>query len=246
MQKIISILNHKGGTGKTTTSLNLGKALNILGHRVLLVDLDAQANLSQSLGIEEESETIAETFSQKIKSLPVKQIDELLHLVPASLELSAVEPGMYSNVNSYFMLKSLLGELKGEYNFILIDCPPNLGIFTQNALIASDSVLITVQAQFLALRGLGTVNTMITNVREKLNDKITIEGLILTQTNNTRISKDIVQSLRDKFKEKVFTTTIRQNVAIAEASACRKDIFTYSPESYGAIDYMNLAKEILQ
>ena len=126
MQKIISILNHKGGTGKTTTSLNLGKALNILGHRVLLVDLDAQANLSQSLGIEEESETIAETFSQKIKSLPVKQIDELLHLVPASLELSAVEPGMYSNVNSYFMLKSLLGELKGEYNFILIDCPPNL------------------------------------------------------------------------------------------------------------------------
>lgn len=246
MHKIISILNHKGGTGKTTTSLNLGKALNILGYRVLLVDLDAQANLSQSLGIEDESETIAEAFSQKIKSLPVKQIDELLHIVPASLDLSSVEPGMYSNINSYFLLKLLLAELNGKYDFILIDCPPSLGIFTQNALIASDSVLITVQAQFLSLRGLGTVQNLITNVREKLNDRIIIQGLLLTQTNNTRISKDIVQSLRNEFQEKVFSTTIRQNVAIAEASAHRKDIFTYSPESYGAIDYMNLAKEILQ
>ena len=246
MHKIISVLNHKGGTGKTTTSLNLGKALNILGYRVLLVDLDAQANLSQSLGIEDESETIAETFSQKIKSLPVKQIEEFLHLVPASLELSAIEPGMYSNINSYFLLRSLLEQLRDDYDFILIDCPPSLGIFTQNALIASDSVLITVQAQFLSLRGLDTVYNMIASVREKLNDKITIQGLVLTQTNNTRISKDIVQSLRETFKEKVFATTIRQNVAIAEASAHRKDIFTYSPESYGAIDYMNLAKEILQ
>jgi chromosome partitioning protein len=246
MPKIISVLNHKGGTGKTTTSLNLGKALNILGYRILLVDLDAQANLSQSLGIEEESETIAETFAQKIKSLPVKEVSDSFHLVPASLELSAVEPGMYSNINSYFLLKSFLDQLKDKYDFILIDCPPSLGIFTQNALIASDGVLITVQAQFLSLRGLDTVYNLIASVREKLNERISIDGLVLTQTNHTRISKDIVQSLRNTFKEKVFNTTIRQNVSIAEASAHRKDIFSYSPESYGATDYMNLAKELLQ
>ncbi|HRJ31366.1 MAG TPA: ParA family protein [Cyclobacteriaceae bacterium] len=245
MTQIISILNHKGGTAKTTTTLNLGKALSMLNTRVLLIDLDAQANLSQSLGIDDEPETIAESFSQKRKTLPIKQISETFHLVPASLDLSAIEPGLYANINSYFLLKSLLDQIKEQYEFILIDCPPSLGIFTQNALIASDSVLITVQAQFLSLRGLDTVYNLITSVREKLNDRIGIIGLLLTQTNNTRISKGIVESLRNSFNEKVFNTTIRQNVAIAEASAHRKDIFSYNPESYGAIDYMNLAKEIL-
>lgn len=246
MNKIIAILNHKGGTSKTTTSLNLGAALAKLGHSVLLVDLDPQANLSQSLGIEDGNETISEVFALKIQSLPIKCITETLHLVPASLDLSAIEPGMYSNINSYFLLKGQLDKVKSNYDFILIDCPPSLGIFTQNALIASTDVLITVQSQFLALKGLDTVNNLITTVREKLNDGISVLGLLLTQTNHTRISKDISLALRDTFKEKVFNTTIRQNVAIAEASASRKDIFSYSPESFGAIDYMSLAKEILQ
>lgn len=246
MNKIIAILNHKGGTSKTTTSLNLGAALAKLGNRVLLVDLDPQANLSQSLGIEDSNETISEVFALKIQSLPIKNISETLHLVPASLDLSAIEPGMYSNINSYFLLKGQLDKVKSNYDFILIDCPPSLGIFTQNALIASTDVLITVQSQFLALKGLDTVNNLIATVREKLNDGISVLGLLLTQTNHTRISKDISHALRDTFKEKVFNTTIRQNVSIAEASANRQDIFTYAPESFGAIDYMSLAKEILQ
>jgi chromosome partitioning protein len=246
MAKIISILNHKGGTGKTTTTVNLGKALSMIGYRLLLIDLDAQANLSQSLGVEEESETISEVFGQKLQQLPIKKINESLHLVPASLDLSAVEPGMYSNINSYFLLKSLLERVKDSYDFILIDCPPSLGIFTQNALIASNSVLITVQAQFLALKGLDTVYNLITSVREKLNQSILIQGLVVTQTNHTKLSRDIVSSLKETFKEKVYGTTIRQNVAIAEASANRQDIFSYSPESFGAIDYMNLAKELVQ
>jgi chromosome partitioning protein len=245
MAKIISILNHKGGTGKTTSTLNLGKALNLLGHRVLLIDLDAQSNLSQSMGVEDEAETISEVFGQKLQQLPIKKITDSFHLVPASLDLSAVEPGMYSNINSYFLLKGLLDSVRDGYDFILIDCPPSLGIFTQNALIASNSVLITVQAQFLALKGLDTVYNLITSVKEKLNQAITIQGLVVTQTNHTKLSKDIVASLKESFKEKVYGTTIRQNVAIAEASAHRKDIFSYSPESFGAIDYMNLAKEIL-
>lgn len=246
MCKIISILNHKGGTSKTTTSLNLGAAFARLERKVLLVDLDPQANLSQSLGVEDESNTIAQVFERKLEGLPIKKITELLYLVPASLDLSAIEPGMYSNINSYFLLKGQLDKVKLNYDFILVDCPPSLGIFTQNALIASTDVLITVQAQYLALKGLDTVNNLIATVKEKLNDRISVLGLLLTQTNHTRISKDIAHSLRTTFKEKVFNTTIRQNVAIAEASASRKDIFSYSPESFGAIDYMSLAKEILQ
>jgi len=243
---IIGILNHKGGTSKTTTTLNLGTALSLLGFRVLLIDLDPQANLSQSLGLEDEIETISEIFAMKINQLPVRNISDKLSLVPASLDLSAVEPGMYANINSYFILKSQLDKIRMNYDYILMDCPPSLGIFTQNALIAANNVLITVQAQFLALKGLDTVYSLITSVREKLNDEITVLGLLLTQTNHTRISKDIAQSLRTKFKDNVFNTTIRQNVAIAEASANRKDIFSYSPESFGAIDYMSLAKEVIQ
>jgi chromosome partitioning protein len=246
MCKIISVLNHKGGTSKTTTSLNLGAALAKLGRKILLIDLDPQANLSQSLGIEEGDNSISEVFSQKIQDLPVIFIGERFHLVPASLDLSAIEPGMYSNINSYFLLKGQLEKIKSNYDFVFVDCPPSLGIFTQNALIASTDVLITVQAQYLALKGLDTVNNLIATVKEKLNDRISVLGLLLTQTNHTRISKDTAHSLRTTFKEKVFNTTIRQNVAIAEASASRKDIFSYSPESFGAIDYMNLAKEILQ
>lgn len=246
MCKIISILNHKGGTSKTTTSLNLGAALAKLSYKVLLIDLDPQANLSQSLGIEESDNSISEVFSQKIPDLPIILVSEKIHLVPASLELSAIEPGMYSNINSYFLLKGHLDKIKSNYDFILVDCPPSLGIFTQNALIASTDVLITVQAQYLALKGLDTVNNLIRTVKEKLNDKISILGLLLTQTNHTRISKDIAQSLRTSFKEKVFATVIRQNVAIAEASANRMDIFSYSPESFGAVDYMSLAKEVLR
>lgn len=246
MTKIISILNHKGGTGKTTTTLNLGKALNLLGYKVLLIDLDAQANLSQSLGVEEETLTISESFSSKIDQLPIKEIGETFHLVPASLDLSAVEAGLYANINSYFRLKSLISPIDDSYDYILIDCPPSLGIFTQNALIASDRVLVTVQAQYLALKGLNTVYDLVVTIKEKLNPLISIQGLVVTQTNHTKLGKDILTTLRKSFNQKVYSTTIRQNVAIAEASAHRKDIFSYSPESFGAIDYMNLAKEILQ
>lgn len=246
MTQIISILNHKGGTAKTTTTLNLGKALHLLGYKILLIDLDPQANLSQSLGIEDESETITEVFNQSSQNLPIRKIDEFFDLVPASLELSAVEPSLYTNIRSYLMLKKKLEPIQEGYDFILIDCPPSLGILTQNSLIASDKVLITVQAQYLALKGLETVYALIASIKENLNHNISILGLVVTQVNHTKLSKEIIQSLKDSFQNKVFETPIRQNVALAEASLNRKDIFTYSPESYGAIDYMNLAKEMLK
>lgn len=245
MTQIISVLNHKGGTAKTTTTLNLGKALNLLGFKILLIDLDAQANLSQSLGVENEKSTITEVFSQSIETLPVKEVSESFHLVPASLELSAVEPSLYANIKSYLLLKRKLELIQDQYDFVLIDCPPSLGILTQNALIASHKVLITVQAQYLALRGLETVYNLMTTIKENLNDSISILGLVVTQVNHTKLSKEIIQSLKVSFQNKVFETPIRQNVALAEASLNRQDIFSYSPESNGAVDYMNLAKEIL-
>lgn len=246
MSIIISIVSHKGGVAKTTSSLNLAAALAKLSLRILLVDLDPQANLSQSFNMENESETMSEVFSHKLDSLPIKGVSKNLDLVPASLDLSAVEPGLYSNINSYFLLKGYLEKVKSRYDYIIIDCPPSLGIFTQNALIASTDVIIPVLPDFLSLKGLDTIKNLIGGVHEKLNERVSILGLLITKTNNTKISRDISQSLRDSFKELVFDTTIRQNVAITEASANRQDIFTYSPESFGAIDYMNLAKEILQ
>lgn len=123
MTQIISILNHKGGTGKTTTTLNLGKALNLMGYRVLMIDLDAQSNLSQSLGVENEEQTITEVFSQSIDTLPIKVIEEFFHLVPASLELSAVEPSLYSNIKSYLLLKKKLEPVQEEYDFVLPTIP---------------------------------------------------------------------------------------------------------------------------
>lgn len=246
MTQIISILNHKGGTAKTTTTLNLGKALNLLGYKTLLIDLDPQANLSQSLGIEEEQETITEVFNQSLEKLPIKRVGESFHLVPASLELSAVEASLYMNIRSYMLLKKKLEPVQNSYDFILIDCPPNLGIFTQNALIASGQVLITIQAQYLALKGLKTVYSLIASIRENLNHSIAVLGIVVVQVNHTKLNREIIQSLRDNFQDKVFESHIRQNISLAEASLNRKDIFTYSPESYGAVDYMNLAKEILK
>ncbi len=246
MTKIISILNHKGGTAKTTTTLNLGKALNLLGYKILLVDLDAQANLSQSLGVEDEPETITEVFNQTSENLPIKKVEETFHLVPASLELSAVEASLYTNIRSYMLMKKKLESIQNNYDYILIDCPPNLGIFTQNALIASGQVLITIQAQYLALKGLKTVYSLINSIKENLNHNISVLGIVVVQVNHTKLSREIIQSLKDNFQDKVFESHIRQNVSLAEASLNRKDIFSYSPDSYGAIDYMNLAKEIVR
>jgi chromosome partitioning protein len=246
MSSILAVLNHKGGTGKTTTTLNLGKGLSIFSKKVLMVDLDPQANLSQSLGIELEQNTIAEVFEGTLKRLPILSISSGLDLVPASLGLSAIEPSLYSSINSYFILQSQLNYLGDRYDYVIIDCPPSLGMFTQNALIASDGVIVTVQSQFLALKGLATVSDLIDSVRKKLNPSVCIRGLLLTQTNNTNLSKRIADALRQTHSYRVFNTTIRQNVALAEANLKRQDIFSFRPKSTGAQDYLSFAKEIME
>jgi chromosome partitioning protein len=246
MTKIISTQNHKGGAGKTTTTSSLGAALQILGYRVLLIDCDPQSNLSQNFGREDEPLTIVDAFAGRIDFLPIVKLRDNLDLVPATLGLSEIEAGLYSNINNYFLLKTLLSKIKSQYDYVLIDNPPSLGIFTQNSLISSSSVLITVPPHYLAIKGLGTINELIATVRKELNPSILLEGILITQATNTNLTKEVVAALRAEFGDNVFKTIIRQNVAIAEASLNRVDVFSYAPTSNGASDYMSFAKELIK
>lgn len=241
--RIIAMVNHKGGVGKTTTTLHLGKALSMLGKKVLIIDSDPQANLSQSLKIEDPKKEIYHALCEKEK-LPIQNISKDFDIVPASLALSGAELKLIGDINGYFRLKESLQALKTTYDYILIDCPPSLGILTVNALIAATEIMLIVQSQYLAIKGLQTIMELIDELRKNLNQHLKIGGLLLTQVNRTIVSKNIVEAVQAQHEEKVFKTVIRQNVAIVEASTMGQDIFSYAPESMAAEDYANLAKEI--
>lgn len=242
--RTIAIVNHKGGVGKTTTTLNLGRALSLKGKKVLVIDIDPQANLSQSLGVEDADQNIYHAICEK-KSLPILNIATDFDLVPASLDLSGAEVKLITEINGYFRLKSSLEPIRDTYDFILIDCPPSLGILTINALIASGEVIVVIQSQYLAIKGLNTILDSVEELRSNLNSELKILGMLLTQVNRTIISKTIVDSVHETHGEKVFNTVIRQNVALIEATTTGQDIFSYDDNSNGAEDYLNLAEEVL-
>ncbi|TAE74516.1 MAG: ParA family protein [Bacteroidetes bacterium] len=242
--RIIAMVNHKGGVGKTTTTLHLGKALSMLGKKVLIIDSDPQANLSQSLKIEEPKKEIYHALCEKEK-LPIQNIATNFDIVPASLALSGAELKLIGDINGYFRLKESLQDLPTKYDFVLIDCPPSLGILTVNALIAATEIMLIVQSQYLAIKGLQTIMELIDELRKNLNQHLKIGGLLLTQVNRTIVSKNIVEAVQAQHEEKVFKTVIRQNVSIVEASTMGQDIFSYAPESMAAEDYSNLAKEVV-
>ncbi|WP_020528080.1 ParA family protein [Flexithrix dorotheae] len=244
MSRIIAVVNHKGGVGKTTTTLNLGKALALAGKKVLLVDMDPQTNLSQSLGIEEQEDSIFNSLCDQT-SLPIITIDKNFDLVPSDLELTTAEIKLQADVNGYFKLRKLLKEVSSKYDFIFIDCPPSLGILTINSLIAAKEIIICVQSQFLAVKGLNTILDLVESLKENHNPNLEIAGMLLTQTNNTVLSKSIIDSVKGTYKGKVFKTVIRQNIALPESSSTGQDIFTYDPECNGAKDYLALSKEFL-
>ena len=243
MARIISLINHKGGVGKTTTTLNLGKALSLLGKKVLVVDIDPQASLSICLGVRDPKKNIYHSLCED-EVLPILKIDDNFYLVPSDLNLVKAEVKLQSTVNGYYKLNKLLSSQVKNYDYILIDCPPSLGLLTHNALISSNEYLIIVQSQFMSLEGLSTIQEVIKGLTEKLNQKWKLTGLLLTQTNHTVSSKTVVEDLIETYGKLVFKTQIRQNVALIETSAAKTDIFNYNPNSTGAEDYMNLAKEI--
>ena len=242
--KIISMVNHKGGVGKTTSTLNLGRALSLQKQRVLIIDIDPQANLSQAAGIEEPEKSIYHAMCEN-ESLPVLNLAGNFDLIPADLDLSEAELRLQSDVNGYFILKKLLKSVEEKYDYILIDCPPSLGILTLNALIASNRVIVVVQSEYLAVKGLQTIFNLIEKLKENLNADLEIMGMLITQINRTVFRKSIADTVKNMYEGKVFKTMINQNITLAEASAAGKDIFTFDAECAGAKDYAKLASEIL-
>jgi chromosome partitioning protein len=245
MGLIISLLNHKGGVGKTTSAINIGAGLVELGKRVLLIDLDPQANLTISLGVPRQRTTIYEALRGEGELVPYTH--KLgLDVVTSSLDLSGAEMELINEAGREYILRELLGQVADDYDFVLIDCPPSLGLLTLNALTSSRYVLIPLQTEFLAVQGLAKIKQVIDKVRARLNKQLEMGGVIATMYDSRRVlNRDVVDTIHKYFGDKVFKTYIRDNVALAEAPAQRSDIFQYSPKSPGATDYLELSREIL-
>ncbi|TGK07172.1 ParA family protein [Leptospira semungkisensis] len=249
MGKIVSISNQKGGVGKTTTSINLAANLAAIGKKVLIVDFDPQGNSGSGLGLE--INTIQNTsyellIGESSAAECIKRTEvENLHIIPSNINLSGAEADLLGEENREFRLKSAIGELRTEYDYILIDCPPSLGILTINALSAADSVMITLQTEYFALEGLTQLMKIISLVQEKLNPALELEGVLLTMFDKrTNLAQQVAEDVKSYFKEKVYTTVIPRNIKLSEAPSFGKSILSYDPEGIGAQSYRSLALEV--
>lgn len=243
---IISISNHKGGVGKTTSTINIGAALHKLGHKVLIVDLDAQANLTHSLGLENEEKNIYKTLTEQVEITPL-QYKENFDIIASTLDMSAIDIELSGEAGREFILKERLSKIKDKYDYILLDTPPSLGLLTINAFTASDKILIPLQAEYLALQGLKKLSDVIIKVQSRLNQNLELAGVFLTQFDSRKVlNREINTMVNNYFKDKTLQTKIRDNVSLAEAPVNKMDIFSYDDKSNGAKDYKDLTKEILE
>ena len=246
MGKIISLLNHKGGVGKTTSAINIGAGLVELGKKVLLIDLDPQANLTLSLGVPRQKNTIYEALRGE-SDLEPYECKENLHIITSSLDLSGAEMELINEAGREYILKELFATVEDDYDYIIIDCPPSLGLLTLNALTSSHVVFIPLQTEFLALQGVAKIKQIVDKVRFRLNKELQIGGVIATMYDKRKVlNRDVVETIHKKKKKKVFNTKIRNTVALAEAPSQRKDIFSYSRNCNGAKDYLALCHEIIE
>lgn len=243
--KTIAVINHKGGTGKTTSTLNIGAGLARLKKKTLLIDIDPQANLTEGLGLRDITVSIYDSIKNDT-ALPIEIISEYLHIVPSSLDLLGSEIELVSRLGRETILKRLLKAVEGQYDYILIDCAPALGMLTVNALVAADTVLIPLEAEYFAYRGIDRLVSIISDVRTHYNENLTIGGVFVTKINPRRvITEQITESIKKYFNDKLFDTSIRINVALVEAQLKGVDVFQYAPASNAATDYTHLVEEIL-
>lgn len=243
----IAFTNQKGGVGKTTTTINTGAGLSKIGYKVLLVDMDPQANLTYSLKVQNSrlDKNIYHVLKGQLGAKDIIMKYESFDILPASIDLSGAEMELINEPAREFILRDALKEVEDDYDFILLDCPPNLGILTLNAFTAADELVIVLQSEYLALHGLSKLMDMIKVVQKRLNPDLKVEGIVCTLYDKRKnLNREVVGHIRDHFGSKVFKTMIRDNVALAEAPSHHKTIFEYDASSYGAEDYMQFAKEI--
>ncbi len=247
--KIIAIINQKGGVGKSTTAINLAASLGELGKQVLLVDLDPQGNSSSGLGIEKSLVNYC-IYDVLLSDIPIENviIPDIctdVDIVPATINLAGAEVELVSEMSRENRLKDALGPIRGKYDYVLIDCPPSLGLLTINALVAADKLLIPIQCEFYALEGVTKLLESMKRVKSRLNPTLDIYGVLLTMYNNTTLSKQVADEVKGYFGKLVFNSTIPRSVKLSEAPSFGQPITEYDPHGKGAIAYMELAKEVI-
>ncbi|MEI7998025.1 MAG: AAA family ATPase [Candidatus Omnitrophota bacterium] len=250
MSKTIAICNQKGGTGKTTTSVNLSGALADLGKKILLVDMDPQGNTTSGVGINK-NEIKSSVYDVLIHKLAISDVIiptayPNLHLLPCNINLTGAEIELVGVLSRETRLKKAIDSVKANYDFIFIDSPPSLGLLTLNSLVAADTIIIPIQCEFYALEGVSGLLNTINLVKDGLNSNLNIEGVLMTMADfRTNLTNEVITEIKSFFKEKVYTAIIPRNVRLSEAPSFGKPIHVYDPTSVGAIKYKELAQEVL-
>ena len=250
MGRIIAVANQKGGVGKTTTAINLSSCLSALGKRVLAIDMDPQGNMTSGLGVDKDNveKTVYDLIIGRatVEECLCKEVFENLDLLPTNIDLSAAEIELIGVENKEFIIRDEVAKIRGNYDFVIVDCPPSLSMLTINAMTTADTVLVPIQCEYYALEGLSQLMHTIDLVKERLNPDLEMEGVLFTMYNaRTNLSLQVVENVKDNLDQTIYKTIIPRNIRLAEAPSHGLPINIYDPKSSGAESYMLLAEEVI-